>query len=153
MAESASATLVALSRWIDHHNRFKPAEAVTWGRIAKLSEEIGEVVAEYILLTGQNPRKKHSGTLDEARDRVKKELLDVATTALGAYEHLDYHQENAIPRLLEHIRAVGERAGVIPVAVVNPVDDLTRLINDHHDLTHGLCRHGELRGGCTRGGY
>lgn len=81
---STSDGLHRLSAWIDAGNEHREAEARTWGRLAKVSEECGEVIAAYIGMTGQNPRKGFThGALD-----VEEELLDVAVTALCAVAHL-----------------------------------------------------------------
>jgi hypothetical protein len=37
---------------------------------------------------------------------VKKELLDVAVTALLAYEHVDHHEGDVLNALLDHIEFV-----------------------------------------------
>lgn len=103
-----SSALVALSRWIDEDNAHRDPEAVTWGRLAKITEEAGEVIEAYIGATGQNPRK---GITHSAGD-VVEELLDVAVTALGAVEHMTGHQGIALARLEAKIRAVAARAGV-----------------------------------------
>jgi hypothetical protein len=77
----------ALSLWIDTApaNAKRDPEAATWGRLSKIMEEAGEVIAEFIGVTGQNPRKGEYGSTEA----VKTELLDVALTALAAWEHLD----------------------------------------------------------------
>lgn len=108
--EDATATaLVALSRWIDAGNAHRDPEAVTWGRLAKLAEEQGEVIAAYIGATGQNPRKGVTHTMED----VQKELLDVAITALGAYEHITGHRGWALAALDEAIVSVANRAGAV----------------------------------------
>ena len=105
---TASADLVALSRWIDAGNAHRDPEAVTWGRLAKITEEAGEVISAYIGATGQNPRKGY--THDPVQ--VLDELLDVAITALGAYEHLSAHSGRSLIELKSKIAAVAARAGV-----------------------------------------
>jgi hypothetical protein len=102
--------LAALSEWIDASNADRDPEAITWGRIAKVSEECGEVIAAFIGATGQNPRKgvTHSG-LD-----VIAELLDVAVTALGAVEHLRNHDGRSMDLLAAKVEAVCYRAGIEP---------------------------------------
>ena len=58
--------------------------AQDWARVAKEGEERGESIAELILLTGQNPRKrKHL----EARERLLDELADRALTAILGIQH------------------------------------------------------------------
>src|SRR3954463_7348051 len=76
--------VAALSRWIDEANEHRDPEARTWGRMAKLQEEAGEVIGAMIGWTGQNPRKGVTNTIDS----VIKENLDVVVTALGNVEHL-----------------------------------------------------------------
>ncbi len=102
---AAARRLVALSRRIDAGNAHRDPEAVAWGRLAKLTEESGEVIAAYIGATGQNPRKGVTHSVDD----VLAELLDVAVTALGAYEHLDDHQGRALRALDAKIHAVTDR--------------------------------------------
>lgn len=109
MSELSSAALVALSEWIDAGNSERDPEAITWGRIAKINEEAGEVIAAYIGATGQNPRKGVTHTQSD----VVKELLDVAITALGAIEHLNGHDGEALDLLDRAIVHVASRAGVV----------------------------------------
>jgi len=108
MTQLSSDALVALSEWIDEGNAHRDPEAVTWGRITKIGEEFGEVVAAYIGATGQNPRKGVTHDLGHVCD----ELLDVAVTALGAYEHL-MGSGDALEALDYKIVKVATRAGVV----------------------------------------
>lgn len=108
MHQGTTDRLIALSQWIDAGNAHRDPEAVTWGRLAKLAEEQGEVIEAFIGATGQNPRKGVTNTLE----KVLEELLDVAITALGAYEHIDGHQGRALDELASKIYRVAERAGV-----------------------------------------
>lgn len=58
--------------------------AQDWARVAKMSEELGEAIAELILATCQNPRKP----LDpEAKTRLLAELADAALTGVYAIQH------------------------------------------------------------------
>jgi NTP pyrophosphatase (non-canonical NTP hydrolase) len=102
--------LVALSNWIDQStaNAKRDPEAVTWGRLAKVSEECGEVIQCYIGATGQNPRKGVTHDIDD----VIEELLDVAVTALCAIEHLTEGRQESIDRLFGKIQRVMVRAGI-----------------------------------------
>jgi NTP pyrophosphatase (non-canonical NTP hydrolase) len=89
LPERISDHLGKMSGWIDNFNEDRldgapDSETITWGRLAKIIEEAGEVVEAYIGATGQNPRKGVTKTMDD----VAEELLDVAVTALGAYAHL-----------------------------------------------------------------
>lgn len=110
MSELSAATLIALSEWIDDSplNLTRDPEAATWGRLSKITEEAGEVIAAWIGVTGQNPRKGVTHTVED----VRKELLDTALTALCAFVHLNNNQGDAEAALSAHILWVGERAGV-----------------------------------------
>src|SRR6267378_4609937 len=100
--------LASLSKWIDEsrNNKVRDAEAQTWGRLGKLSEECGEVIGAFIGMTGQNPRKGISHT----RYDVLKELLDVAITALCAYEHMTENEGQSLEALYEAIQQNARRA-------------------------------------------
>lgn len=105
----AQDALTRLSQWIDEGNAHRDGEAVTWGRLSKLSEEVGEVIAAFIGATGQNPRKGVTHTVVDVGD----ELLDLAITALAAHEHLTLHTGDSLDRLVRKIYAVAKRAGVL----------------------------------------
>lgn len=109
MTELSQTALVELSRFFDASNAHRDPEAVTWGRLGKLTEEAGEVITAYIGATGQNPRKGITNTME----KVLEELLDVAVTALGAYEHIDGHQGRALSELDDKIVRVATRVGLI----------------------------------------
>ena len=108
--EPVGLTLAALSRWIDEHppNAVRDREAALWGRVTKVAEEAGEVVAAMIALTGQNPRKPASGSLAD----VEAELLDVAVSALAAVEHLRDNDGSSPAALDAHVRRLAVRAGL-----------------------------------------
>lgn len=99
-----------LSTWIDEDpaNASRDREAAAWGRLSKVAEEHGEAVQAYIAVTGQNPRKGVHGSIGD----VKSELLDVALTALAAYEHFDGNRGEAMRAFGLHVRNVAHRAGV-----------------------------------------
>jgi hypothetical protein len=108
---TAIENLVYLSRWIDDFpaNKDRDVEAQLWGRVSKIGEEFGEVIEAMIGATGQNPRKGITHDLSD----VRKELLDVAITALGAIEHIDGHAGMAIPALflaIENVRIRADKA-------------------------------------------
>ena len=100
------------SRWIDAYgpNRARDYEAQLWGRVAKVGEECGEVIAAMIGATGQNPRKAVTHTLDD----VREELLDVALTALAAYEHMTDNEGACIRDLERHVIKRLRRVGLMP---------------------------------------
>lgn len=58
--------------------------AQDWARVAKVTEEIGEAIAELILFTGQNPRKSQDS---QAYERLLMELADTSMTAVYAIQH------------------------------------------------------------------
>ena len=102
---TAQYELVRLSKWIDAGNADRDPEALLLHRVIKLSEEAGEVVTALIGALGANPRKGVTNGMDEVLD----ELLDVAITALGAYEHIDGHGGHSLYRLEQKIEAVVKR--------------------------------------------
>jgi len=77
-------------------------------RIGKLMEEAGEVAKALGGYTGENPRKGFTHT----REDVMKELLDVAVTALGAWEHMDGNRGNAPLAVTVHLDFLLNRAGL-----------------------------------------
>lgn len=58
--------------------------AQDWARIAKVIEEAGEAINEFIIWSGQNPRKPQN---DEAYDKMLRELADTAMTPIYAIQH------------------------------------------------------------------
>lgn len=108
--------LLRLSRWIDNWpaNRDRDREAALWGRLAKVSEENGEVTEAMIAATHQNPRKPAPDATSDPLEKVQKELLDVALTALCAVVHLREEQgvfgADPITMLHEHVAWVVSRA-------------------------------------------
>src|SRR5215469_8891131 len=54
-----------------------------WARISKVAEELGEAIAEFIALTGQNPRKPKNGSPDKFQD----EICDVIITGILCLQH------------------------------------------------------------------
>lgn len=100
--------LALISQSVDNFeaNRRRDPEAQTWGRIAKVMEELGEVAQAYIGVIGQNPRKGISHSWDD----VEHELLDVALTALTAYEHVSGNCGQSIDALGQHVKFVMNRA-------------------------------------------
>lgn len=101
--------LTVVSEWLDNApaNAARDPEARTWGRLAKVAEEAAEVISAYIGVTGQNPRKGATDTMDH----VAEELLDVALTALAAHAHI--RPDKSPVRALEaHIAGRMARAGL-----------------------------------------
>ncbi|MFE4000677.1 MazG-like family protein [Nocardioides sp. YIM B13467] len=88
MTDATPALLAYLSRWLDESQGDRDAEAVLWGRVAKVSEEAGEAIAALVDTTGQNPRRSPFLGIAHSYDAVVDELLDVAITAMTAAEHM-----------------------------------------------------------------
>ncbi|MEV7279732.1 MazG-like family protein [Streptomyces sp. NPDC093111] len=108
----ANALLIAVSQWLDGTpaNQARDPEALLWGRVAKVGEEAGEVIAALVGALGHNPRKGVHDTMQH----VEYELLDVAMTALCAVAHLRSHRSGTpdlFDLLRQHIRTVHERSG------------------------------------------
>lgn len=106
--EELNRQIKVLSDWLDEANAHRDPEARTWGRLAKLSEEAGEVIEAFIGVTGQNPRKGTNRSLDN----VRKELLDVAMTALQAHYHLFQGQPSPMEDLRQHSLNLLKRIGL-----------------------------------------
>jgi len=83
MTDATPALLAYLSRWLDESQGDRDADAVLWGRVAKVNEGAGEAIAALIGTTGQNPRMGSTHSYDDVVD----ELLDVAITAITEAEH------------------------------------------------------------------
>ena len=97
-----------LSIWVDEspENAQRDPEALLWGRVSKVGEELGEAIQALIGATGQNPRKGRYSSMDE----VGKELLDIAVTALSAREHLHGNNGDCMNALYDHAMYLDRRA-------------------------------------------
>jgi hypothetical protein len=106
--------LVAISRWLDEapvNAARTPLERMLL-RTIKLAEENGEMVAEIIGLTGQNPRKGVTSDVD----KVIAEALDTVVTGLGIVEHLTDNEGRAFGLLFEKLAKVHARMLALPSA-------------------------------------
>ncbi|MEU7895561.1 MazG-like family protein [Nonomuraea sp. NPDC049152] len=83
--------------WLDAANPRTDHETAM--RLMKVSEECGEAVAAYIGMTGQNPRKGFTHTLDD----LSGELCDVAISALVALATLTGDAHTAETHLTAHL--------------------------------------------------
>jgi hypothetical protein len=121
MMPNTAAQIAALSQWIDNGPTYVglDSEAHVWRRIGKVTEENGEVTEAWLGVIGENQRKGQFGSVDD----VVKELLDVATCALGAIEHLTGNAGCSMHKLREHIDYVFARAGLEAVPVDRAVAD------------------------------
>lgn len=101
----------ALSAWLDSElgKRLSP-EALALCRVSKCANESGEALNALERALGMSPRKGRCGTMDEVRD----ELLDVALTALGAYEHLSGAHGASAHALLTHTESRMRQVGLLP---------------------------------------
>lgn len=100
--------LAQVDTWLDEYvsQTYKDQPlAQDWARIAKIGEELGEVVDAYIAYTGQNPRKPAPGAMGD----VMKELTDVAYTAILAMLHFTKDPATVGTWLVEGNRALSRR--------------------------------------------
>jgi hypothetical protein len=104
MTDLTATRLAELSAWIDQAVPGSYKERL-WGRVAKVAEEYGEVVAAIIGHLGQNPRKGVTHDIDD----VVAELLDVAVTALAAVESIRGNDGQALALLDAKVAGVHER--------------------------------------------
>lgn len=95
-----------ITAWLDTSNPASPHEDAM--RVMKLMEESGEAAAAYVGLTGQNPRKGKTHTMDD----LLSELADVAITALCAMQH--FTQDEVVTRghLAAKVDQIIKRAGI-----------------------------------------
>lgn len=115
--EEAQSRLTALSAWLDEANADRPQQEATILRFLKVGEEAGEMFAEVIGWTGQNPRKGVTANLED----VIEEALDVAITALGAVEHATGNRGGAFPLLFRKIQDVDARRLGTPGPIASDV--------------------------------
>jgi hypothetical protein len=76
--------------------------------VGKLMEETGEVGQALGGYTGENPRKG----VTHSREDLMGELLDVAITALGAWEHMDGNRGRSGHALAVKLDSILNRAGL-----------------------------------------
>jgi len=102
------AMIAAVDTWLDEQcgpaYKEQPL-AQTWARLCKDQEEKGESIAELILATGQNPRKRDQAG---SRDRICEELADRSVTSLFAIQHLT---KDARETLVYFLNAMARAAG------------------------------------------
>jgi hypothetical protein len=76
-----------VDEWLDNNvdvTYKRQPMAQDWARICKGIEEMGETVAELILMTGQNPRKPRNR---EAFTHMLNEMADTALTFIYGIQH------------------------------------------------------------------
>lgn len=104
-----SRSVARLSAWIDGSYPVEiDPELHLRRRIDKLMEEVGETGQSLGGYTGENPRKGVTHT----REDVMGELLDVAVTALGAWEHMDGNRSRSALALAVKLDALLNRVGL-----------------------------------------
>jgi outer membrane murein-binding lipoprotein Lpp len=105
-----ASTVQNLSAWIDEAQPpDRDPEALMWHRVMKASEEAGEVTNAMIALVGGNPRKVSSRPHHELVSDLRKELLDVAVSAMAAVEHIDGNIGTSMLALTAHVRGLADR--------------------------------------------
>lgn len=98
--------LTEFSQHIDENQPVSAiSEAVTWARLAKISEQAGEALGDHMRAKGQNVLKED---LEVSHEDVADRVLSVAFAALATYEHLTSHQGRALEALLAKIQAMNE---------------------------------------------
>jgi NTP pyrophosphatase (non-canonical NTP hydrolase) len=104
-------TVRAVRAWLDQVNGTGSHELTC--RILKVTEEAGEAAGAWIGLTGQNPRKGVTHSLDD----VAGELADVALTALVAIESLGLDARQVLRTRAERVQG---RLAALPATVDVP---------------------------------
>lgn len=105
------AVLGRMSAILDVTIPHNTAKELHWERVGKLPEESGEVFTAFLGWLGSNPRKGRTNEVDAVCD----ELLDVAVTALGAWEHLTGNQGGCGAALVAHAASKAARLeGFVP---------------------------------------
>lgn len=90
--------------------------AQDWARVAKVTEEAGEAVAELISYTGQNPRKPQR---PEAREALLEELADVVLTAIEGIQHFTKDVASTRKVIDDKLQATCRRVHLLPEPTAN----------------------------------
>jgi hypothetical protein len=120
--------IAAINRWLDQANASATYDDDAT-RVMKVSEEIGEFIealmlangraaAAYIGLTGQNPRKGQTHTIDD----VNRELADITVTALCAIQHFTGNKSVTRAVLAAKIAGIMARGNIVPADDMPPYD-------------------------------
>jgi hypothetical protein len=99
VATNSQKFITEIDNWLDEKPGIDYSDqplAQDWARVAKITEEAGEAIAELILWTGQNPRKPQD---PEAKERMLKELCDVILTGWLALQHFTKDAEETEARI------------------------------------------------------
>jgi NTP pyrophosphatase (non-canonical NTP hydrolase) len=109
-ASDTAREIAAISEWLDgSYPEDLDPETLRWRRCAKVCEEAGEVIQAIGGVSGENPRKGVTHTVDD----LIGELLDVAVAALGAVEHLTGARGRSLDLMSDKVRYVINRAGLV----------------------------------------
>jgi hypothetical protein len=105
-----SQLLAAMSEWVNagEKNAARDPEALDLVRLGKISEENGEMWEAWNSVAGANPRKEPEFTMED----VLTEALDVATSALGVYEHFTGNRGDSWHALKKHVVSRSQRVGI-----------------------------------------
>ncbi|WP_230393383.1 MazG-like family protein [Plantactinospora alkalitolerans] len=117
MSDATWGTVRAVRAWLDQVNGTGGSELTC--RILKVTEEAGEAAGAWIGMTGQNPRKGVTHSLDD----VAGELADVALTALVAIESLGLDARQVLRTRADRVQG---RLAALPAAVDVPADGVPR---------------------------
>lgn len=97
-------TITFLTAWLDRENGRSQHEITL--RLMKITEEAGEVASAYVGMTGQNPRKGITHTVED----VQGEVCDVILAALVALASLT---DDPAGVLAAKLRKVADRAAAL----------------------------------------
>lgn len=105
--------IAQLSAYIDAHHAARGFTRLegTLLRLSKPAEEHGEQDEATRAVIGENPRK---GPPTDDWGPVRRELLDTAAAALGAWEHLGGNQGTVMEEFARFIASRCSRAGLDP---------------------------------------
>jgi hypothetical protein len=135
--------LASMSRWIDEHPANKartPLENLLLRTSVKMHEEKGEVNAALIGMTGQNPRKRTTHTMED----VEAELLDWAVVALGAVEHIHGNDGSSMIRLADKVSKIVARMEAVQAEKAQGIADLKASAKIEPDPELAAAMHTEL---------
>lgn len=88
-----------VTKWLDENSNVDDATSLL--RIMKVAEEVGEVTAAVIGVTGQNPRKGFTHTWDD----VRTELCDVILAAMVALHSIGGNSKETFAKHVEQRHA------------------------------------------------
>lgn len=102
--------LAEFSTYIDDRQAeevFSANEGV-YARVAKITEEAGELSGALLRYNGHNVIKEDG---EPTAEDIGKHILSVAIAALGAYEHWTGNQGLSVPALEAQVRSLRELTG------------------------------------------